>query len=325
MGKSVGKREARDREINKEGTVIYMHCKLSERKWFVYGLVPVVALLWGLSFLWTSAALETLDVMEVLALRWTVAAVLFLVLTGIGVVEVSYKGKNIKNVLAVGLTQPCIYAIFEALGVKYTTASESSIFIATIPLIVLIVGGLFLKEKTGKLTAAAIVIAFAGVVICVMFSPGFSLGSKGIGYLYLTIAVIVGAMFSFASSRASSEFGAIEITFTISMMGAVFFNAANLLAGNGFRAYAVCFQNFDILSDILFLGVGCSCICYLIYNFVLAKLPPAVGTNLVASSVTAIGVLSGCFIAGDPFGWYTVVGVTLTITGVCLSSAGSTD
>ena len=164
MGKSVGKREARDREINKEGTVIYMHCKLSERKWFVYGLVPVVALLWGLSFLWTSAALETLDVMEVLALRWTVAAVLFLVLTGIGVVEVSYKGKNIKNVLAVGLTQPCIYAIFEALGVKYTTASESSIFIATIPLIVLIVGGLFLKEKTGKLTAAAIVIAFAETV-----------------------------------------------------------------------------------------------------------------------------------------------------------------
>ena len=59
------------------------------------------------------------------------------------------------------------------------------------------------------------------------------------------------------------------------------------------------------------------------YNFVLGKLPATIGANLVANSVTAVGVISGCVFAGDPFGWYTAVGVTLTITGVCLSSLGS--
>ena len=41
---------------------------------------------------------------------------------------------------------------------------------------------------------------------------------------------------------------------------------------------------------------------------------------MIANSTTAVGVISGCAFAGDPFGWYTVAGVALTIAGVCLSS-----
>lgn len=80
-----------------------------------------------------------------------------------------------------------------------------------------------------------------------------------------------------------------------------------------------------VLGGVLFLGICCSCLSYLIFNYVLGKLPATIGTNLVANSVTAVGVLSGCLFAGDPFGWYTVVGVALTITGVCLASTGNPD
>ena len=159
-----------------------------------------------------------------------------------------------------------------------------------------------------------------GVVICVAFSPGFSLGGKGIGYLFLLGAVISGAFYTYSSSSAAADFDAIEVTFTISAMGAVFFNLVNLAVGNGFHGYAVCFTNPKVLLGILFLGVCCSCCSYLIFNFVLGKLPTAIGANLITNSVTAVGVLSGCLFAGDPFGWYTVVGVALTITGVCISS-----
>ena len=68
-----------------------------------------------------------LGVMELLALRWTVSALLFLILIALRVVKVSYKGKNVKLVLLVGVLQPCIYAIFETLGIKYTTTSELSL------------------------------------------------------------------------------------------------------------------------------------------------------------------------------------------------------
>ncbi len=302
-----------------------MKGKITEQKWFVYALVPLCALMWGMSYLGTSVTLEHISVMELLALRWMIAALFFCILIALRVVKVSYKGKNVKGVLLVGILQPCIYAIFETLGIKYTTTSESSIFIATIPLMVLIIGSVLLKKRNSRRTIFAIFLAFAGVIVCVAFSPGFSLGGKGLGYLFLLGAVVSGAFYTYCSSDASKDFDAIEITFIMSVMGAVFFNAVSLAMGNGLRGYVLCFTDMKVLAGVLFLGICCSCFSYLIFNFVLSKLPTAIGTNLVTNSVTAVGVLSGCLFAGDPFGWYTVAGVALTITGVCISSKESAE
>ncbi|MCI5688853.1 MAG: DMT family transporter [Emergencia sp.] len=299
--------------------------KITEKKWFVYALVPLCALMWGLSYLGTSVTLKHLEIMELLALRWTVSALLFLVLIALRVVKVKFKGKNVKLVVLVGILQPCIYATFETLGVKYTSTSESSIFIATIPLMVLLISALVLHQKTSKRTIGAIFLAFLGVLVCVYFSPNFSLGGKGIGYVFLIGAVISGALYTLCSSKAAAEFDAIEVTFTLSIIGAICFNAISFAMGNGVRGYVLCFTDTTVLAGVLFLGVCCSCLCYLIYNFVLGKLPTTIGANLVANSVTAVGVLSGCLFAGDPFGWYTVAGVALTITGVCLASTGSQE
>jgi len=90
--------------------------------------------------------------------------------------------------------------------------------------------------------------------------------------------------------------------------------------GYGFSGYTACLEDRGLLAGVLFLGICCSCLCYLIFNYVLGKLPTAIATNLVANGTTAIGVLAGCVAGGDPFGWYTVIGVGLTITGVCLST-----
>ncbi len=299
--------------------------KITEKKWFVYALVPVCALMWGLSYLGTSVTLNHLAVMELLALRWTVSAVLFLVLIAFGIVKVRFQGKNIKMVLLVGILQPCIYATFETLGVKYTSTSESSIFIATIPLMVLLISAVVLRQKTSKRTIGAIFLAFVGVIVCVYFSPDFSLSGKGLGYMFLIATIIAGALYTLSSSKASAEFDALEITFAISVMGAICFNAISFAMGNGVRGYVLCFKDMTVLAGVLFLGICCSCLCYLIFNYVLGKLPATIGTNLVANSVTAVGVLSGCVFAGDPFGWYTIVGVALTITGVCLSSTGGQE
>lgn len=294
--------------------------KITEKKWFIYALVPLCALCWGFSYLGTTVALASLAPMQLLSLRWTVSALIFIILSALRIVRINYKGKDIRLILMVGILQPCIYSIFETMGIKLTTTSESSIFIATIPLMVLLIGSLFLHRKNSKKTIAAIAMAFAGVVICVAGSPGFSIGGKGTGYLLLLGAVITGALYSYAGSKAAEQFDAIEVTFGISIMGCIFFNCISFAMGYGVSGYQACFTDAELLAGVLFLGMCCSCLCYLIFNFVLGKLPTAIGTNMIANSTTAVGVISGCSFAGDPFGWYTVAGVALTIAGVCLSS-----
>ena len=294
--------------------------KIAEKKWFIYTMVPLCALCWGFSFLGSTVALKSLAPMQLLAMRWSVSAMIFVILAAFRIIKIDYRGKDTRLVLAVGVMQPCIYSIFETMGVKLTTTSESSIFIATIPLVVLLLGPVFFHRRNSKRAIFAIILAFIGVAVCVAFSPEFSVGGKGAGYLCLIGAVISSSFYSYASSKAAEQFDAIEVTFGISLMGCIFFNAISFSMGYGLSGYRACFSDLKLLAGVLFLGTCCSCLCYLVYNFVLGKLPTAIGTNMIANSTTAVGVISGCAFAGDPFGWYTVVGVALTITGICISS-----
>ncbi|MBR4019773.1 MAG: DMT family transporter [Firmicutes bacterium] len=268
----------------------------------------------------TKVALVELEPMQLLAMRWTVGALIFLLLGLFKVINLDFRGRPMKWLLLTGLLQPCIYSPFETIGVDLTTASESAILIATIPLMVLVIGELFFHKKTSRVTKLSIVMAFAGVVICIAFAPGFSLGGKAFGFLMLGGAILAGGFYSYASSLASENYNAIEITASIAIMGCICFNAMSFAMGYGVTGWQACFADGRLFFSVLFLGVCCSCLCYLIFNYVLGKLPPAIATNLVANGTTAVGVLAGCLMAGDPFGWYTVVGLALTITGIVLSS-----
>lgn len=280
----------------------------------------ICSLFWGLSFLIISKAVAKVEVIPLLAMRWTLSFILFTILCLCKVINVDYKGKDIRILLILGALEPCFYSIFETLGVKYTTASESSIMIATIPLMVIITGVLFLHRKVSRRTTAAIVVALIGVCISIVFSPAFSLGGKIIGYVALFIAVIFGGLYSHASSAAAKEFTPMESTMVISAMGAVFFNILNFVMGYGFSGYKVYFSDFRVFLEVTFLGICCSCICYILFNNVLRKLPPAIGTNLTTNVTTVVGIVAGIVFLDEPFGWFTVVGVALTITGICISS-----
>ena len=101
--------------------------KKSGIKLVIYTLCTVTAVLWGMSFLWTKVALDALEVVELLAVRWTLAAALFAVLIICKVIKVDFKGKSRKFLLIGAFVQPCLYALLETWGVDFTTSSVSSI------------------------------------------------------------------------------------------------------------------------------------------------------------------------------------------------------
>lgn len=294
---------------------------MRDRKGYLYFLVVICALFWGFSFFATTYALgQGLKPFELLMLRWGVAAILFLGLVCIGMVKINVNKKYLKSVLIVGALQPCLYSIFETTGIGLTSTSESSILIATIPLTVLILGVAFFHKKAVPLTIFAIILAFIGVVICVAFAPGFQLGDKLYGYAVVMTAVLIAGFFSHASAGVSDQISPMELTFGMSVMGGIFFLITNLAMGNGSKSVAMVFSNSKLFVAVMFLGVCCSCICYIIFNFVLSKLPAARASNLIANSTTAVGLISGAAFAGDPFGWYTFVGLGMTLTGIWLTT-----
>lgn len=284
-------------------------------------LVFTCACFWGLSFYATKVALAAgINEIELLSIRWSIGAITFVLMTLTRVVKVDFKGKSIRRAIYVAMLQPCFYSIFETWGIGLLTTSESSLFIATIPLMVLITGKVFFKKNFSRRTGISIIIALLGVSTCIVFAEGFSFKGKFFGYLIISVAVLLGALYCHASVHASETFSAMEMTLVMTVSGAAFFNAANLAMGGRFAWALLADADFKVILAVIFLGICCSCICYIIFNYVLSVMNPASASNLISNSTTAIGVISGIVLAGDSFGLYTIIGLLMTIGGIWLAS-----
>jgi len=111
-----------------------------------------------------------------------------------------------------------------------------------------------------------------------------------------------------------------EVTYGLTIAGALVFNTLSLLQGNGFHGYRMLFTDVETAGALLYLGIGCSCAAYMIFNYSISRLKVAVAATIQTNAITVVGVIAGIVFAGEPWGWYTIVGLTMTITGIVISS-----
>ncbi len=283
-------------------------------------LVLITSSFWGLSFTASNLLLRTMDPIMILQVRWTIASVIFGAMILAGKLKFSLRGPGVKFLVLTAFLEPCIYSIGETYGLQQISPSLCSIFVATIPCMSLIQGVLFFHRKAGWKRVAAILLAFTGVGITVVFAPGFQAGGRVVGYLLMLGAVIVGGLYSHSSSRASRDYDAASITAMMAFEGMVWFHLIGFIKGDGLSGWRLAFSEPMNAAAVLFLGICCSAGCYLAYNKLLAYLEPSAVNNLSGSSTTVIGVIAGILLAGDSWGVYTVAGLALTLLGVWLTS-----
>ncbi len=289
------------------------------KKFLVYAAVVIVAVVWGLSMVGSKIALESATPIQVLAVRWLIGALVLGFFAVTRIIKVSYKGKPLKDIAVLAALQPCAYSIFEMTGIDMTTASESSIIIATVPLVVALVSSFIYHRKIKNIAKLGIVLAFVGVLCTTVFSPYFTVGGKALGYANLVCAVIAGALYTIKTNAASKYYTPMEITLVMGVSGAVFFNLIMLVKGYGFGAYTELAVNHRYLMAILFLGLGCTALCYVCYNLVMAELPPHIASTVQINLTTLVGIIGGIVIGGDPYGVYTFIGVCLMLTGLAIA------
>ena len=285
-----------------------------------YAFFIFVALAWGLSFLVTKEALSELDTIEVLAVRWGISMVFYLAAAVLGIIKVSFKGKNLKKLLLLVICQPCAYSLLECMGIDHITATETSIMIAAVPIVVIIEEFILFRKNPPKKAILGVIIAFAGVVLCILPGAADSGSSQLIGYVFLIAAITVGAYYNIGVGILSGEYTIIEISFSMSVSGGIFFTLVSLLSGRGLHPYKVFFEGGPVMWQLLFLGLGCGVLCYAMYNYNLGRLNSTIASCIQTNSINIVGVIAGILILSDPWGWYTVAGLILMTAGIVICS-----
>ena len=273
--------------------------------------------LYGMSYVFTKQATQSASPLTLIGWRFLIAFVTMSILFGIGALKIDLKGKSLKPLLKVAFFCPVIYFVGETVGINNTTASESGVFLACIPVAALIASTLILKKKPSRIQTTGILITLMGVLLTVL-AIGVTSSLSVLGYLSLLLAVISYALYCVYVDKADQYSGA-EITYIMLVAGALVFVvsaiAEGLIRGNFEQVAMLPFRNAGFLVAVLYQGIGCSVVAFFLSNVAIAK----IGVNRTSSFIgisTVVSIVAGAILLREHFTIWQTVGAAVIIAGV---------
>lgn len=280
-----------------------------------WGLLVVLALIWGSSFILIKRGLEVFSPGEVGAYR-IIAAATFLLPLSLPRIK-TLTSEQAQNLILIGLLGSFIPAFLFPTAQTRLSSSLTGVLNALTPLFVVIIGALFFKSKITRRNALGLVIAFVGVLILITLKEGSGLdsftGINGYAFFVILACICYGFNLHLIKSRFDS-LKSIEIT-AISLLMVLPLALVYLMAGTEFSYKLVTHDGaLRALGFVTLLGVMGTAIALILFNNMVKTASP-----IFASSVTYLipvvaifwGVLDGEVLL---FGHY--LGIAAVILGV---------
>ncbi|MCJ8327276.1 MAG: DMT family transporter [Campylobacterales bacterium] len=237
-------------------------------------------LIWASSFIALKAAMQDIGPYTVIFIRMIFASLCFVYFIK-GFFKYKFTKKDIYYILALGFFEPCLYFLFEAQALQYTSASQAGMLASLMPLITAILAGYLLKEVITQKLIFGSLLAMIGVIwLSVNSTTSVSAPNPMLGNFLEFCAMSCGAGYTIVAKHLSSKFSAIFITAVQSFIGMVFFFPFFIYEMNTMT------MNFTVegMSWILYLGVVVTLGGYGLYNYAITKLDAskvAVYVNLI--------------------------------------------
>jgi drug/metabolite transporter (DMT)-like permease len=254
-----------------------------------YVALVATMIFWGLSFVATKVALESIPTFTLVFVRFSLAALIFLLLRQ-GRKWPSFKRKDQVKMVLLALFEPGLYFIFETIGLQHTSAPKTALIIATIPVVVLVLSAVMLGERASGVSIAGIILSFGGIALLVVGDPEFSWSFEGslLGDLLIGGAVVSASLYMIFARDLGRNYSSVEITFVQIVYGAVFFCLPFI-----WELPALAWSTITLRSSVavIYLTVFATVGAFLCYNFALSQVPvsrAAVFVNGIPV-VTAIG------------------------------------
>ena len=272
--------------------------------------------IFGFTFMFTKEGLELISIFHLLGFRFGLAAVVMTTLYFLNIINLEFKGKDLKALFLLATAQPGLYFIFETLGVNMTASSEAGLMISLIPVVVTILAAIFLNEKPSKKQLFFIVLSVAGVIFIVLMKGSTEVANNYLGMLVLAGAVLMGGIYNILSRKLSLDFSAVEITFVMVWYGTILFNIIGLTRHNGnWIGYISPLSNLNVIFPVVYLGLFASVIAFFMMNYTLSRIQ-ASQAAVFANFTTVVSIIAGVVFRGESFYWFQFIGATMIIIGV---------
>ena len=270
-------------------------------------------IIWSSSFVAIKVAYETFPPITLGAARFVVATLILGALTLLPKNRMRLERKDILTVALSGLMGITMYAVLQNIAVQWTSASSATLIIASYPVITLLLEALIYKTKLNALKIVGIFIAIVGVVVLSYTKADARGEGELLGSIMLIVAGVVWAFYNFLTKKVVNSYPSITLLFYQTLFGTIFMLPMALFERGQWAAPTI--MTFAMM---LFLGVFCSVIAFLLYNIGLRKLPASSVTSML-NLVPIFGVFFSWILLNESVPLRKFIGGAIVIFGVMLS------
>jgi len=295
---------------------------MGKKQRLAYSGLIMATIIVGLSFIFVKIGLRYSGAMDLLAHRFTAAAIPIVLLCIFGVIKLPRVNfKKAKSLLLLALFYPLLFFALQTFGLQHSSASEAGIIFATTPIITLIAASFFLKEKTSLLQKAGILLSIIGILFIIYFTGGVSGSTTIKGVILLLLSVFSLVVYYVLGKVTTAKFSAIEITVWMTMLAFIIFNGLSIVTHIQNHTLSQFFNPLlhkEFIWAVLYLGVLSSMVTAFLTNFALANVPAsqiAVFNNLSP----LVSIAGGILILGETLFTHHIIGGVLVLVGVVMT------
>ena len=287
------------------------HPPAGQRRATIYGLLA--ATLWGLSFLSTKVAVAVIPPMTLTAAQCTVACLALPAVVLLAREHLRVALGDLPILAVGGVVGVTVFFYCQNTGILKLSASESSLIIATVPVISVLCDRLFLGTRLLKRVYAGSLLSFAGVALIVA-RPSLHSGASLQGYAFMFGAVLAWVGYGFATRSVARRYGRLSVTFWQSLFGIL---GSLPFALRESRAWKL--PGALVVLNVLFLGLMVSVAAFGLFVATIDRL--GVGkASLFINLIPVVAVIAAFFLLGDRLGPLQWAGGSIVLTGVFLAT-----
>ena len=274
--------------------------------------------LWGASFIFTKALFineSAISPTIILTGRMLVATIVTMpLLIATGRLQPIRKG-HWRFFLMLAFAEPFLYSICETGGVQLVSGSLASIIVATIPLFIPFAMSLIYKEKLRMKTIFGIVLSLFGIALMSLNNDlTFTASPKGI--ILLGCAVLIAVFYTVTLVKILDHYSPITITAWQNLIGLVYFMPLMFVV-DGDKLPMLSYD-LRMWLDIAFLGIMCSTVAYMCFNYGMRKLGATAG-SVYNNIIPVFSLILAVSIGQESLSWLKVAGMLVAFAGLTLA------
>lgn len=284
-------------------------------KAYIAGII--MCLLFGGSYIAMKIALRSISPLAVVLARYVLAALILHSVYYLSKSKERIKKQDLPGLVFICLLEPGLFFIFDAYGLKYTTAVRASILLSIIPILTALLAAAIIKEKLTALKLITTIGSMAGVYLVMSSKENAASGSNYmLGDMLIIGACIAAAFYTTLARRMSFRYSFFTITRFQSLIAVIFFLplAAGEIALKGIQP-----PSLSSVGGVIYLGVAGSAIGYLLLNYTIARLSAA-NSSIFSNLIPVVTMGLSALILSEAIGVRKVLGLLIILSSIFILS-----